>query len=99
MNSYFEKLKAHIKANPPNLGDGDSVLTLLYETYSELNRLDNDAIRAGLNELYELMNDMPLREMDRIIYPVCQLCRDHEHAGFVEGIKIGILLHAELTQK
>ena len=99
MNSYFEKLKAHIKANPPNLGDGDSVLTLLYETYSELNRLDNDAIRAGLNELYELMNDMPLREMDRIIYPVCQLCRDHEHAGFVEGIKIGILLQAELTQK
>ena len=99
MNSYFEKLKAHIKANPPNLGEGDSVLTLLYETYSELNRLDNEAIRAGLDELYELMNGIPLREMDKIIYPVCQLCRDHEHAGFVEGIKIGILLQAELTQK
>ena len=98
MNSYFEKLKAHIKANPTNLGDGDSVLTLLYETYSELNRLDNEAIRAGLDELYELMNGMALREMDKIIYPVCQLCRDHEHAGFVEGIKIGILLQAELTE-
>lgn len=98
MNSFFDELKAHIKANPPDLGDGDSVLTLLYETYSELNRLDNEAIRAGLDELYELMNGMPLREMDRIIYPVCQLCRDHEHAGFVEGIKIGILLQAELTK-
>jgi hypothetical protein len=98
MNSFFDELKAHIKANPPNHGDGDSVLTLLYETYSELNRLDNDAIRAGLDELYELMNGMELREMDKIIYPVCQLCRDHEHAGFVEGIKIGILLQAELTE-
>ena len=97
MNPYFEKLKAAIEANPPNLGDGNSVLTLLYETYSELNRLDNDAIRADLHELYELMNGMPLREMDRIIYPVCQLCRDHEHAGFVEGIRIGVLLAQELS--
>ena len=97
MNPYFEKLKAAIEANPPNLGDGNSVLTLLYETYSELNRLDNDTIRAGLDELYKLMNGMTLREMDRIIYPVCQLCRDHEHAGFVEGIRIGVLLAQELS--
>ena len=97
MNPYFEKLKAAIEANPPNLGDSNSVLTLLYETYSELNRLDNEAIRAGLDELYKLMNGMTLREMDRIIYPVCQLCRDHEHAGFVEGIRIGVLLAQELS--
>lgn len=56
MNPYFEKLKAAIEANPPNLGDGNSVLTLLYETYSELNRMDNDTIRADLRELYELGN-------------------------------------------
>lgn len=97
MNPYFEKLKAAIEANPPNLGDSNSVLTLLYETYSELNRLDNEAIRAGLDELYKLMNGMPLKEMDKIIYPVCQLCRDHEHAGFVEGIRIGVLLAQELS--
>ena len=33
-----------------------------------------------------------------IVYPVCRLCRDHERSGFVEGIKIGILLQAELTE-
>ena len=98
MNSYFEKLKTHIEVNPPNLGEGESVLTLLYETYSELNCMDDDAIRADLHELYELMNGMSLQEMDRIIYPVCQLCRDHEHAGFVEGIKIGIRLRSELAE-
>ena len=43
------------------------------------------------------MNGMPLQEMDKIIYPVCKLCRDHEKSGFVEGIKIGILLHSELN--
>ena len=43
------------------------------------------------------MNGMPLREMDKIIYPVCKLCRDHERAGFTEGVKVGILMHDEIN--
>ena len=42
------------------------------------------------------MNGLELREMDKIIYPVCKLCRDHEKAGFIEGIKIGIQLASDL---
>ena len=38
----------------------------------------------------------PLREMDKIIYPVCTLCRDHQRSGFVEGVKVGIRLKSEL---
>ena len=49
--------------------------------------------------LYQAMNGMTLQEMDRIIYPVCTLCRNHERAGFVEGIKIGVLLQSELSEK
>jgi hypothetical protein len=41
-------------------------------------------------------NRIPLRGMDQIIYPVCKLCWDHERAGFIEGIKIGIQLASEL---
>jgi len=44
------------------------------------------------------MNGMSLRDMDKVIYPVCKLCRDHERAGFVEGIKIGIQLQTELGE-
>lgn len=99
MKSYFEKLKAHIDAHPPNFGDGESVLTMLYECHNENNPYDNEQIKEDFNELYRLMNGMELREMDRIIYPVCRLCRDHERSGFIEGIKIGILLQAELTEE
>ena len=94
MKSYFEKLKAHIDAYPPNFGDGESVLTMLYECHNENNPYDNEQIKEDFNELYRLMNGMELREMDRIIYPVCKLCRDHERSGFIEGIKIGVLLQA-----
>lgn len=97
MNSYFEKLKAYIQSKPPNYGDGESVLTMLYECHNENNPYDDEQIKADFNELYRLMNGMELREMDRIIYPVCKLCRDHERSGFIEGIKVGVLLQAELT--
>ena len=59
---------------------------------------DNEQIKADFNELYRQMNGLELREMDKIIYPVCKLCRDHEKAGFIEGIKVGIRLQAELTE-
>ena len=97
MEKYFEKLRVSIAENPPDFGDGDSVLTLLYEAYAESNRMDDGTIKEDFNELYRLMNGMELREMDRIIYPVCTLCRDHQRSGFVEGVKVGIRLRTELA--
>lgn len=97
MKSYFELLKAHIEANPPNYGDGESILTMLYECHNENNPYDNEQIRADFNELYRQMNGMPLRDMDGIIYTVCALCWEHERAGFIEGVKVGIRLEQELS--
>ena len=97
MKNFYEVLDQYVSENYPNFGDGESVLTLLYEAYSECNRLDDAQIKTDFNELYRLMNGMELRDMDKIIYPVCKLCRDHEKAGFVEGIKIGICLANELN--
>ena len=96
MKNYFEKLKAYIAENPPDFSDGESVLTLLYEAYAEFNRMDDGTIKEDFNELYRQMNGMELPEMDRIIYPVCTLCRDHQRSGFVEGVKVGMRLRAEL---
>ena len=97
MNTFFETLKTYIEQHPPNYGDGESVLAMLYECHNENSPYDNEQIRTDFNELYRQMNGMPLREMDNIIYPVCTLCRDHEKTGFIEGIKIGIRLLEELS--
>lgn len=50
-----------------------------------------------VEELYRLMNGKSLKEIDEIIYAVCTLCRDHEKAGFLEGVKVGVLLAKELN--
>ena len=96
MKNFYEVLQQHVSDMQPNFGDGESVLTMLYEAYSECNRLDDRQIKDDFHELYQLMNGMDLRDMDRIIYPVCKLCRDHERSGFKEGIMIGIRLAKEL---
>ena len=99
MDTYYDVLKKYIADHKPNFGDGISVLTMLYEAYSDYNRLDDERITKGFEELYRQMNGMELREMDRIIYPVCTLCRDYQRAGFVEGVKVGIQLQMELAEK
>lgn len=96
MNTFFENLKTYIEQHLPNYSDGESILTLLYEVYSDVNRMDDDAIKKDFGELYQMMNGMTLTQMDVILNPVCRLCRDHEKAGFIEGIKIGVQIYSEL---
>lgn len=96
MKEYFDVLRKQISDNPPDLDGSESVLAFLYEAYSEVNRMDDSQIKADFNALYQAMNSMTLQEMDRILDPVCTLCRDHEQSGFREGVKVGILLQNEL---
>ena len=98
MNSYFEILKSHLAAHSPSLGDGDSILEMLYECYNERFPSDNEQIKAGFDDLYLAMNGMTLRDMDRIIYPLCTLCRTHEKTGFIEGIKLGLRIEHHLSE-
>ena len=98
MKQLLETLNAHIEQYPPNYGDGESVLTMLYECHNENNPYDNEQIKEDFNELYQQMNGMELREMDKIIYPVCKLCRDHERAGFIEGARLGVRLLHDISE-
>ena len=95
MAEYIQALENYVASHKLNLGDGESILSLLYEAYGDANRIDDDQIKADFGALYRLLNGIPLREMDWIINPVCTLCRDHERNGFVHGVQVGIRLAKE----
>ena len=95
MEEYFRALETYVASRKLNLGDGESVLSLLYEAYGDINPMYDDQIKADFAELYQALNGTPLQEMDWIINPVCALCRDHERNGFVHGVQQG----AQLAQK
>lgn len=95
LKTYIKALEACITTSPPDLENEDSVLGLLYEAHSESNAMYDDEIKADFHALYEAMHGIPLREMDKIVYPVCTLCRNHQKSGFIEGIRVGFYLLRE----
>ena len=95
---YIQALREYALSHDLGCTNGESILGMLYECHNENCPYDNDEVKADFNELYRQMNGMSLQEMNKVIYPVCKLCRDQEKAGFIEGIKIGIQLQHELIQ-
>ena len=97
MNEFMTALREKLDDLQPKYpNNAESILEVLYDTYNEYSCFENEQIKADFEELYQRMNGKQLQEMDGIIYAVCALCRDHEKAGFMEGIKTGIHLAQEL---
>lgn len=95
MNEYLTALQTHLTTQQsPN----QSILEMLFDAYNDTTGMDNAEIKTDFERLYQLMNGKPLQEIDEIIYAVCTLCRDHERAGFVAGVKVGIGLGQELAK-
>ena len=92
IHKYIQALKAD-----SSLQDSESILTMLYEAYSDRHPMEDAEIKAAFESLYQAMNGMELQDMDRIIYPVCTLCRTHQRSGFIEGVKVGLRLEQELA--
>ena len=94
MNEFMIALQTHLTTQQSN---NQNILDLLYDAYNDTTGMDNAVIKADFEKLYQLMNGKPLQEIDEIIYTVCTLCRDHEKAGFVEGVRVGVRLERELN--
>ena len=97
MNEFMTALRTYLATQQPNYpNNAESILEVLFDAYNESSGFDNAAIKSDFEELCRLMNGKTLQEIDEIIYAVCTLCRDHEKAGFVEGVKVGMSLAKEL---
>jgi len=98
MDEFMNALQTKLATQQPTYPDNaESILEVLFDAYNESSGFNNAAIKADFEELYRLMNGKSLQEIDEIIYAVCTLCRDHERAGFTEGIKVGMSLAKELN--
>ena len=84
MNEFKIALQTHLATQQPNYPDNaEGILEVLFDAYNESSGFDNATIKADFEELDLLMNGKSLKEIDKIIYVGCTLCRDHEKAGFI----------------
>lgn len=94
MASLQSKLDTRQSYYPAN--NAKSILAVPFDAYNESSYFDNAAIKTDFEELYRLMTEKPLKKIDEIVYAVCTLCRDHEKAGFMEGVRVGMHLFHNL---
>ena len=98
MDEFMDALQSKLDTLQPNYPDNaESILEVLFDAYNESSGFDNAAIKSDFEELYRIMNDKSLKEIDEIIYAVCTLCRDHEKVGFIKGVKVGMMMLQELN--
>ncbi len=99
MNPYLKSLQAYFKQNPPNHGDAESILGLLYWHYAENNPIDNQKIRDGFAQIRRQYSHLSMQEFDPIFTTVSDLCVEHERLAFYEGLRLGVTLMMELAEK
>ena len=98
MEKYILALQNYCKQNPPNHGDAQSVMNLLYWTYTEYNPIDEQKLRDGFAKLRLQFPDLSLQEFDPVFNTVSDLCIDHERLAFYEGLRLGVTLMQELKE-
>jgi len=98
MQKYVNALQDHFKTNPPDHGDAQSVINLLYWVYTEYNPIDNQKLRNGFAALRAQFPNLSLQEFDPVFTIVSDLCSEHEQLAFYEGLRLGVTLMQELRK-
>ncbi len=98
MKKYLKFLEEYYKRNPPNQGDMESVLEVLYWYYAENNPIDNQKIRDSFAKLRSQFPNLSLQEFDPIFDTVSELCVEDQRLAFYEGLRLGVTLMIELAE-
>ncbi len=99
MQHYIKALQDYCKRNPLNHGDAESVMEFLYWHYAEFNPIDNRKIRNGFAQIRQQYSHLSMQEFDPIFTTVSDLCVEHEHLAFLEGLRLGVTLMMELAEE
>lgn len=89
---YLDKHRACQKA-----GTMESLLDIVYEAYAEYDYFDSQKVREEMQKLENILDILPLRAYDEVVYLVCGLCSEHEKVAFSQGILAGMNLMTEIN--
>ena len=95
MEKLVEVLQQHFAQNPPDCGDSESVLDMLFWHYTEYNQIDNEKIKEQFVKLRDYLS-FPPQEYDEVFYIVSDLCIEHSRLAFCEGMRLVLALLQDL---
>lgn len=101
MKAYFEKLKAYVETHPIQFDDECDfpALDCLYWHYSECHNMSNEKTKQANADLNACLDDLSLKDNDRVFFLVGVLCTEHERITFLAGLQLGAQLILELQKQ
>ena len=100
MRQLKEKLMKYMSEHPIDFGtsDADSILNFLYGAYAEAHESDPPETKALFAQLGEHLEKLPLETNNAMFFIIVMLCTEHERRGFIEGIRWGMQIAAEMGE-
>ena len=103
------QIKAYLEEHSANYyGQMDSLLELIYHSYTEFNSVETPEFKAIVNSLDEKLRSLvdaggkteaeADEEADRYMNIVFHLCCEYERQSYIEGMKVGERLVMELWE-
>lgn len=101
MKAYLEKLKAYVEAHPIQFDDDCDLPALdsLYWHYSECHNMSNEKTKQASADLNACLDDLSLKDNNRVFCFVGALCAEHERIAFLAGLQLGAQLILELQKQ
>ena len=94
MEQYIETLNKY--AQEQGIGEGESLLELLYSCFCIQNDLETQAIRQSIQQMDDILKNLSLEDNDTLFDVVCDLCEKYQHEAFRTGLLVGFHLCKEL---
>ena len=99
MTHYIEKLLAELsrrESDTTNL-TGEDLLEQLWFCYLEENRADSKEIREGFRKIDAILGQLPIKSADQLFDEACRQCCRYQREAFLDGLTLGVRLHAALS--
>lgn len=75
----------------------ESLLGTIYDAYACCNCFETDETRKGLQGIHDLLDILPQRLHDEVLYRIFALCQSQETLAFSQGFLAGMLLMTEIN--
>ena len=98
IDSYIKLVDAALEnvSDRLNTSDADSLLELLFLSYTDCNGVNTDSIREEYRKVYQRLSGVSFDVNENIMDSIADLCWAHEKAAFEEGVKVGVRLAKEV---
>ena len=80
------------------LFNSQTLMEMLYCTYTNNNAIDSEKIRKGFEEIERLTQGLAFQESDAVCSAVVSICAEQEQIAFLAGLRVGAQLVLELTE-